>query len=386
MKKIVQHIFMVILFVSLQSCIEEFSPATTEFEDVIVIEATITNKLENQKILLSRTFRIDDFKPNAVQNARVEVISDSDTYMFTETEPGTYLSNIAFRAEKNKNYQLSVTTTQGDQYLSEVTQMASESSTIEDVYAVKEISPTGTSGIAIYLDNFDPTGNSKYYTFNYKETFEIIPPFWSSDEFVVTSENPFRFSIEPKTVDDRVCYNTVNSVGRIVADTNLTSEGRVSRLLVTFIPEDEIKISSRYSIEVTQFSNSKKAYDYYKTMNELSSFESVFSAVQPGFIIGNIVSVTNLNEKVIGFFEVAAIDSKRIFFNREDIYDTAYDWNCTEYTPPIAPSFLPLRQLIRTDKVSYLTGGGDSPIIVVDKRCGDCTEYGAIEKPNFWID
>lgn len=79
MKKIIQYIIVVISFISLHSCIEEFSPATTEFEDVIVIEATLTNKLENQKILLSRTFRIDNFKPNAEQNARVEVISDSDT-------------------------------------------------------------------------------------------------------------------------------------------------------------------------------------------------------------------------------------------------------------------------------------------------------------------
>lgn len=386
MRKKISYILLLLSLLVVNSCIEEFNPATTEFEDSIVIEATLTNQLKFQKVLLSRTFKIDDFQLNPESGANVRIVSNSTIYTFTERSPGEYISDIQFKAEIDTDYELLVTSNNGNEYRSEVTQLRSETSNVEEVYAVREVNENGVNGVSIYLDSYDPTGDSRYYTYNFEETYQIIPPFWSSDEFRIISENPFRFGVFPRLDDARECYNTINSTGRLVTNTNLLSEDRVSQFLITFIPDDDIKVSSRYSILVRQYTNTRKAYDFHKTLNELSTSDNVFSAVQPGFVAGNIVSTTNVNEKVVGFFEVTAVEEKRIFFNREDVLGGAYDWGCEEFTPPIPPSFLSLQALVRADKISYVVGGDGEPFIVVDKRCGDCTLSGSSTKPNFWID
>lgn len=388
MKKIYFYILTLFSISSLVSCIEEFSPATSEFEDVIVIEATLTNQFKHQKVLLSRTSRIDTVAINPVLGANVLVLTDSKTFSFTEIEPGNYVSDIEFKAEANTDYELLITTSNGNEYRSEVTQLTSESSNIENLYAVKEVTSEGEIGIGIYLDNYDPTGNSTFYTYRFQETYQIKPPFWSPYEFRITSEIPFRFGVFPRTDDAKVSYKTINSKGRLTVDTSLLSEDRVSRFLINFIPDFDIKINSRYSILVTQFTNSKKGYDFHKTMNELSSSENVFTSIQPGFIKGNIYSMNNPKENVLGFFEVVSVEEKRLFFNREDVLEESFEWNCIAYTPPAAPDFVSLNESLRLNNVSYLDGGFITPpvYVITNKRCADATLYGSSTKPNFWID
>ena len=388
MKKTVFYIsFLIILFIT-NSCIEEFNAATTEFEDAIVIEASLTDQLAFQKVLLSRTFKIDDTQNQLekVSGANVRVVSNSTTYTFSETTSGTYTSDIQFRAELDTDYQLLVTTQNGNEYQSEVTQLRSDTSNIENLYAVREINDDGVDGVSIYLDSFDPSGNSIYYTLDIQETYQIIVPLWVKDGFHITSQDPFLFNIGPRTQEERVCYNTINAKGRLVTNTSLLSEDRISRFLVKFIPFNDIRLNSRYSILVKQYTNTKRAYDFHETLTDLSSSGSIFSPVQPGFVAGNIVSVNNPNERVLGFFEVASIREERMFFNAEDFYPEGFDWNCRVGLPP--ETTIPLSTLIRTRKVSYFSGSGGagSPIEVVFRRCGDCTKSGSNIKPNFWID
>jgi hypothetical protein len=55
-------------------------------------------------------------------------------------------------------------------------------------------------------------------------------------------------------------------------------------------------------------------------LKELSGSDGILSQNQPGFFFGNIKSVENPNEKVIGYFEVSSVSSQRIFFNYEDVF------------------------------------------------------------------
>ena len=370
------------------SCIEEFNAGTIEFEDAIVIEATITNEFSFQKILLSRTFRFEENGPQAESGAIIQVTSSSNnTYTFHETETGVYISDIQFSAQPTVSYQLSITSSNGRAYTSELTQLTSSSSSIDNIYAMRETNIDGVDGIVVYLDSSDPTNSSKYYGYEFEETYQIIAPKWVPDQFIITNLDPFAFNIGPRTQEERLCYKMVKSQGRLIASTNLLSEDRISKFLVKFFPIDDIRNNSRYSILVKQYTLSAPSHRFFETLNNFSSSESLFSQNQPGFLARNVFSTTNPEEKVLGYFEVSSIAQERFFFNRSDYTIERYPWVSCEPFEANPPETLSLSSLVRTNKVSYWAGAfGPEPIFIVNRLCGDCTEFGSNIKPDFWID
>tara|TARA_R110002073_G_scaffold108336_1_gene243307 strand:+ start:16939 stop:18108 length:1170 start_codon:yes stop_codon:yes gene_type:complete len=389
MKKITHSILLLFIVSITNSCVEEFNAATVEFEDAIVIEATITNEFKYQKILLSRTHKLNEKTPNQESGASITITSSSNiSYTFHETEPGVYLSDIQFSAQLSSNYQLSVTTGNGREYISQPTELTSTTSAIENIYATRETSEDGVDGIAIYVDSFDPANNSKYYGYDFEETYQIIAPRWVPDGFIVTSYNPFEWFIGPRVQEERECYKTVNSFGRLTTETNLLSEDRISKFPIKFIPLDDIRISSRYSILLKQYTQSSQAYNFYETLNDLSTSESLLSQNQPGFIAGNIFSVNNTNEKVLGFFEVSSVAQQRAFFNRSDYTNELFwaDWAC--YKPFSGLEAAPTPFNMSQKRITYFSGGLSpfDPLFVVLRACGDCTYLGSNIKPSFWID
>lgn len=334
------------------SCLEEFNAGTTEFEDLIVIEATLSDETTFQTVLLTRTFKIDETQNQQEKEsgANVQIVSGSTIYNFTETSPGNYTSNVQFRAELNTDYQLLVTTQNGREYQSEIAQLKSETSNIEDLYAVREVNENGFDGISIYLDSYDPTGNSRYYTFDFEETYRIIVP----NDPPSDPNNPIT-----QTQEERTCYNTVTSSGRLLTNTSLSSEDRLSRYLITFVPNEDLKLNNRYSILVRQYTNNRNHYNFQKQLSELSSAE-IFSPVQPGFVKGNISSVNNSNERVLGYFEVASVRERRIFINRFDFFDFPNE--------------------------NFMFCLNTNLFPVLPRICYDCTVLGTRTKPDFWID
>jgi hypothetical protein len=142
-------------------------------------------------------------------------------------------------------------------------------------------------------------------------------------------------------------------------------------------------LSHRYSILVKQFVQSPEAYAYYETLKGLTqSSTDIFSEDQPGFLAGNISALDDPNENVAGFFEVATVDEKRIFFNYEDFFPgeelPPYILNCV---PTISSGEDLARTLENNTHVFYDINGG---IRTVPRECGDCTALGSNKIPDFW--
>tara|TARA_R110002073_G_scaffold108336_1_gene243301 strand:+ start:9215 stop:10378 length:1164 start_codon:yes stop_codon:yes gene_type:complete len=387
MNKSGSYISLFMLLATTNSCIEEFNAGTIEFEDAIVVEATITNEFKYHTVILSRTYKFEDYGPTAETNATVRIVTSSNTtYDFHETSPGTYISNAPFSAQSGNSYQLAITS-KGKEYVSKSIELRNSSSTIDNVYGIRETDRNGRDGIAVYVDSFDPTNSSKYYGYESDETYQIVAPYWVPDQFIIINQDPIQFEIGPRTKEERECYITLKSFDRLYVKTTLLSEDRISKLLIKFIPFNDLRVNSRYSVLVRQYIQTAEAFRFRETLNNLSTSQSLFSQSQPGFLAGNISSVDNPDEKVIGFFEVSTVSEKRFFLNRSDYTTEPFSWFCRPYepSPPDTPT---LSTLIRLDRVSYFSGGRApfDPIVVVQKACGDCTELGSNIKPNFWID
>ncbi len=382
---------MILLLVMISSCIEPFEGAVDSFEDVLVVNATLTNENKRQEVLLSRSFRFEEDVTPAEENAEVIVRTEGgDQYTFEEVTPGKYLSNQTFAAEMNKEYTLMISTEDGKSYASSIMQLPVQNTSIDNLYAERSTNNDGTEGMGIFVDSFDPSRGSNYYRHEYIETFKIIAPFWSPFDIVVIGEGVSTITLDVilREREERICYGTNPSRSIQVASTLALSEDRLSNYNIRFIERDNYILTHRYSVLVRQYVQSPEAFSFYETLRGLSqSAGNVFSEDQPGFLAGNIFSLDDSRENIAGFFEVAAVAEKRIFFDYEDFFPNEepppYIADCVPFSPSTEGGLgeRDLLNLIYADAVRYYAPG-----LVVQKRCGDCTVLGSNVVPDFWIE
>lgn len=372
-------------------CVEPFEIEAENFESALVIEGTITNEFKHQEIELSRTFALDAEGPNPEINAQVKVVDlAGNSYQFKEEEPGVYRSFQQFSAKRNSAYQVEITTSDGRNYSSEPAGLntASNIDKLDVVKSNQTINGVKQEGLAIIANS--AKNDSKYYRYTYEETYEFRSYYRIPNKLVIVND---RLKIVPETEEDYLCYVTEDSESIIISSSTAVNDEAVNEFPVRFLSKKDPAISYRYSILVKQYSLSREAYNFYEILNELSGSESLFSQNQPGFVNGNVYSVDNANEKVLGYFSVSAVDSQRIFFDFTDFYDRNerpdYPYNCTI----MRPEYLALINAIETDVLGLISKAngppdneGTGPYRMAPKPCVDCRAFGVNVKPDFWED
>ncbi|WP_420399866.1 DUF4249 domain-containing protein [Flagellimonas sp.] len=380
----------------LYGCIEPFDGGFVDFQSALVIEATITNEVKNQQVILSRTYEFEADGPIAESNATVRLMANGNAMAFQDSGNGVYISEEPFAAQSGVEYQLDITTQDGRTYGSSMTQLTATTS-LDEVRAERITSDLGEDGMGIFVDSFDPTGSSKNYRYEFIETYRVIAPTWTPISLIGDPAGGCNVIKVPNNTDEEICYATDFSNQIILTSTEDLEEDRVSNFMVRFISRDNYIISHRYSILVRQYVQSNAAYTFFETLNELSGSESLFSQTQPGFLEGNVFSKETEEETVIGFFDVVSVDEKRLFFNYNDFYPgeplPPYVENCRPSAPPLVSQggTCVLRPIIESGLGVYVADNsppalGEGPFQIAPRVCGDCRELGTSEIPDFWIE
>ncbi|CAM3678572.1 DUF4249 domain-containing protein [Flavobacterium gelidilacus] len=392
MKKIV----LLLLVITAVSCTEPYALQTNTFEDVIVIEATITNELKKQEIKISRTFQLEEKEPQLETNATVYITDDlGNQYNFNETN-GKYISEFEFQAISERQYQLFVKTSNGKQYISTreklttINNLSSVEATVKNKF--------GVNGVDITANSYDPTGTSKYYRYEYEETYKIIVPYWSADSLkVIQTFSGNTFAQTLRNGESKTCFKTELSNEITLVNTTLLAEDKIEDYSIRFINQENYSIANRYSILVRQYVQNLSSYTFYNTLKKISASGNVLSPSQPGFVNGNIIENGNPNEKIIGFFDVSSVSEKRIFFNYEDLFpgepkpNYPYDCEVLTYdktklgtvseTPIDGYKYL----LLLTQSGQIILYQNEDPIFkMVLPECGDCRTLGSNVVPSFW--
>ena len=382
------------------SCLEEIELKNVESKGFLVVESTLTNEYKTQTVKLSRTIQLDSIIPISEPNAIVVIKDDANnSFNFTETDNGIYLSNIKFEVEPNKDYTLEITTNEGKIYKSKPERIIAINE-IDNIEAKLDTKPNGDEGISIFVNSNTSNNDAKYYRYEYEETYKIIAPLWRNYRLEIINDVWPDFEVKKviNNEENKICYKTLNSSTIIQTETANLSENNVN-FNVLFLEKNDFKISHRYSVLVKQYVQSLAAFTYFKTLKKISGNQGIFTQNQPGLIVGNLSSVSDNNEKVIGFFEVASVSKKRYFFNYEEYYpnnEVDFITDCSTIAPPLfSPNpystSSPLIEAIRRNYMYYLDNGDPTLAfpgiyLLVPKPCGDCTVLGSNIKPTFWID
>jgi len=393
-----------LLSLSFYSCVEEIDLKTEAgFESVLVVESTITDNLTTQQVLLSKTYPLGENDPLPESNAQVSVIGDDGNIIsFQETEVGRYESVSTFAAEDGVNYKLNILRSNGEEYLSENSSISGISQ-IDDLYVDRDFNENDLEGVSIYLNGSDPTSRAQLYRFTYEETYKIIAPKYSPQdmEYEFQYNNPdnpneitgIDYFLVNKPEQQQICYNTVSSKDIILGNTNVLEEENLERFRVRFLSRFNTIITHRYSMLVRQYVQSLEAYAYYETLKSLSNAGDILSQTQPGFINGNIFSVADPDRNIIGFFEVASVDERRIYFNYSDLFPgelpPPYFQSCNVFAPPpVTFGGFPLADALDAGNKYFEPNEdimeGDGPYDLVPPICGNCTVLGNNYPPAFW--
>ncbi len=374
------------------SCTEAYPLVTNRFEDVLVVEANLTNELKKQEVKLTKSARFEDEGYQSETGAEVFITDDAgNKYNFSE-DSDKYVSDVEFQAVSNTKYQLHINTKDGRSFASSPELLTTVNPMQSVVAAIEQ--KDDINGVGIRVNSFDPTSTSTYYRFEYEETYKVIAPKWMPTKLVWDGGPTF----EANSKSTQTCYGSKKSIDLMLLSTNKLKEDRVD-YLIRFISDQDYIITHRYSILVKQYVESQAAYNFYNTLNKTaSSGGTITSPTQPGLLLGNLRS-TNGDSKITGYFDVCSVSTERIYFNYEDLFPgkfpPPYAVDCTQFCYAEEPNNpVPCTHCchylddLPLGKIRYFSGDGSSTISTywVDAPCGDCTTIASNIKPSFWVD
>jgi hypothetical protein len=320
-------VFLVISLFFLVACIDEFDPKLTSDQERLVIEAHITSEVKHQYVYLTydAAFNslITNFK-NLVIKAKVRIIdNDGNVFDFVDdpiqstdvrTREGfNYKSIKKFGAEVGKTYQLFVETIDGKKYQS-TPEMVPAVPAIDKVnIEFRRNNPPNphTGDFYVSVDLKDPAETRNFYLWDWYHVTPIqFCREWTRPPRTVTSEGTERL------VDECCgpCFETLQCKDcKQLANDRLINGNVLSNKFVAKIPYDT---TSNFYMGIRQYSLNEKAYRYWLNVQEQSKNSGgLFDAI-PKSLKGNLTSVDNPSEEVLGFFTVSDVFLKTFTINR----------------------------------------------------------------------
>ena len=376
------------LVLSLICCKKPYTPTViSDPNSYLVVEGVINSGSDSTIITLSRTVKLNASTTlNPVLGAVVTVESDqNNVYPLTDLKGNGNYSAPGLNLPASQKYRLRINTG-GRQYLSD----------FQEVKPTPPIDSVGyiiqNDGLQLYVNAHDPANNTHYYRWEYAETW-IFHAKYESD-YVLNAAGD---SIVPRDINNLkfFCFaNDISSSILLSSTTKLTRDVVFQSPLTKILPTSE-KIEMKYSILVKQYALTPDAYSFYTNLKKnTEQLGSIFDA-QPSQFAGNIHSVTNANEPVLGYISVTNVQSKRIFITNAQLPTSwlpIYPFDCEEDEALFynKEGYNDVQNILIDAPVVFepTRAAGTPPIIIgyyySRPDCVDCTLRGTTAAPPFW--
>jgi hypothetical protein len=365
---------MLVIFTGLFSCRERFSPNVPSLEQsFLVVEGNLNAGRDSTVIRLTRTYKLDANASIKTEDKATVTVEGSDNTVRGLTWRGNgYYTSLDLNMVINTNYRLRIKTTTGKEYVSDFVK-ARETPLIDSISWERE-----EKGVRIFANTKDLTNNSRYYRWDFDETWEIRSFYHS---FYIYQGNGVRRRVLPAE-DVFFCWKYDISRSIPLANSTRLQNDVIYKAPIMFIPNKDERLSVRYSIFVRQYALDKEAYNFYELMKKnTEEIGSIFTP-QPSEIRGNLDCVTDPSEYVLGYVTASTVKTQRIFIK---VDSWQFPQNCPDFRVPDRP-----------DSIAFYFASG--ALIPYDfftdpdfhykgsyPECCDCTRRGgSLIKPSYW--
>ncbi|HEX3767740.1 MAG TPA: DUF4249 domain-containing protein [Puia sp.] len=377
-------IHMLLIFVTVVlgglDCKQVYTPPAIKNNPLLlVVDGIVISGNDSSIITLSRTRNLADTVPSAKEiNAKVSVLSISGVeYPFTEEGNGRYaVDQLAL--DPGQQYQLKVVTIDGNEFRSALSNVLI-SPPIDSLYWNQD----SAFNAHVYLNTHDATNQTKYYRWQYVETWEYHSDFNSVLDY--NNGNPIA---RPLSNQIYRCYKSVPSSSIEVVSTTQLSSSVVNKYEIVQIPQTSEKISETYSNLVSQYAIPVEAYNFWSNLKRNTEQLGSLFDLQPFTELGNITCVNNPSISCIGFISFSTVQTQRIFISKNEVvnwnYFPYYGLDCIIDTIPsqdIDKYFQPPGGPYSNSLIGTAMG----PYLLSSILCVDCTYHGgSTVKPTYW--
>ncbi|WP_240625659.1 DUF4249 domain-containing protein [Spirosoma pollinicola] len=291
---------------SLNSCINAYQPDAITTVSLLVVDGQITDQPGPYTIKLSRTADYSFKSLSLLEAGATVVISDNlgNKETLKEQSPGgIYQSSIdGIRGVPGRLYKLTIQTKAGTRYESEAEIMPAvppiQKLYYESNYTPATVATAQSQNWSVYLDTKDPDTLGNYYKWSWTH-YEVVDA--CQKTFVANRSIYTGISCCTDCWDVTRCYTCVN----LNSDVNINGRA-ISRQFITDVPFNSL---GRYYIEIEQQALSRKAYLFWKSVQQLTSNTGGLFDVAPSSIQGNVKCITNPKEPVYGYFGIAGLSA-----------------------------------------------------------------------------
>jgi hypothetical protein len=242
-----------------------------------------------------------------------------------------------------------------------------------------------SEGVNILLSTHDPLDATRYYQFDYEETWEVHPTY--SSEFKYLGKGLVRRTIEEQLAM-YLCWKSDTPSDLILHSTARQVSDVTTEFPLVFIPMSTERLAIMYSILVKQHALSQTTYQYLQLMKKNTGPMGSFSDPQPSELNGNI-RCTTTDELVVGHVGVSTTSELRIYIYRFNLPDWNYSLFCEQlFTlnhPDTLAKYLTSGVEIPTSPAEFGPNGEIIQVFRTREFCADCRVLGGNNvRPEFW--
>lgn len=381
MKKV--WLFAFFLMGILAGCRTPYDPEvpTTELR-ILVVEGYLDTQGLESELKLSRTVPLSEEKSSIPETGASVLLRGPSGQQFPleERSEGVYIFKRDL--DEKQTYVLEIVLQSGERYQSEVLKPVLTPEIIDGGFKRDE------EGVEVFVST---KGNDQAddFLWTFEETWIYRPRIRTS--YIYDSRLK---DVRGRTSAEQnaLCFKSEPSPDILLETSSRFEDQVVFEKTITEIPQGDERIMERYSILISQKGIAAGDVQFWEILKRnTEDIGSIFSPL-PSLISGNIKSLDNAQNPVIGQVSLGVIRQKRIYVNLDQVSPWNYldpDFNdCSIGIEPIYAvdyqvifgngEVVPARGLmVGTAIVAYYP---------TDRRCADCTLYASPRVPDFWED
>jgi hypothetical protein len=353
-------------------------PVVPEDNSALIVEGDImVGANKTTRIQLSRLRSTADPEQNLPENnANVRIIGSNGTqWPLYENGKATGTYEADYSLDPGLSYKVRILTSSGKTFESKM----------EAVVPTPEVDSVTwkyqDDAVKVYVHTHDPAGKSRFYRWDYAET-------WEHRAWYETYFDFLNGQIITRPVGDQIysCWRNEESNSILIGNSNDLTDDVISYQPVTAVYRPSQKMYVRYSILVKQWGLSREAYNFWSILKKNTELTGTLFDPQPSQLPSNLTCTSDPLQVVVGYVSACKVTEKRMFILNSALPAWPYRNETLGCTPTEGPKFA-MEAFLATHPdflpAYYITAGGGYG--VAPRVCVDCRlQGGDIIKPSFW--
>lgn len=348
MTAVLRAIALFSLVVFLITCADPVTPVYRFETGFLLVEGRISDLDGYSEIRLSRNeILFNNYTLTAVLGATVSSVDNDGQEVIWDFVEGSnrYRAPDGWAAEAGKSYHIRAVTPQGEVIESSPERMPTNVPILDARVKFEQEAYFSTGrnrfipAFRLLLDLEDPGDEENFYQFNYTtwETIDICATCERSRwrDGVCIAGPDTRFVSRWDYLCDAECWISAQGKGRNILSDAFVNGNRIENVEAGRFDYER---PGGLMFVLEQYNITRAAFEFNEVLEDLSEGGSGLNAPLPAALVGNLTDLSENKTNVLGFVGVSAVNTERVYIDRDTINGTSLPYDGSVIPEPVRPS------------------------------------------------